>query len=208
MRFRLIVFALWLLLTCCGFAQETRGGPDAIFYNGKVVTVDAAFHIQQAFAVQGENFIAVGTDAAIKPMAGKDTRMIDLEGATLIPGLTDNHDHLFNTCRFLQRGVDMIGVTSVAEMQSRLRKAVETAKPGQVAFTTLGWALQPAPTRKELDQVSAEVPIVLIGTRRGAAIYNSAALKLAGISKENPIPPECLSRWMPPCCSWRICFPE
>jgi predicted amidohydrolase YtcJ len=166
-------------------AQESLA-PDAIFYNGKIVTVDSDFHIQQAFAIQSEKFIAVGTDAKIRQLAGKTTRLVDLKGATVIPGLADNHDHLFNAARFMYRGVDLIGVSSLTEIQNRLRKAVAAAKPGQVIFSTLGWTVRPFPTRKDLDQVSAEVPIVLIAARRGEACYNSAALKLAGISKENP----------------------
>ena len=142
MRFKVIVVALLLLMANSVFAQGSLGVPDAIFYNGKVVTVDADFHVQQAFAVQGEKFIAVGTNAGIKKLAGKGTRLVDLKGATVIPGLSDNHDHLFNACRFMWRGVDMIGVTSLAEMQSRLKKAVAAAKPGQVVFTTLGWTDQ------------------------------------------------------------------
>ena len=160
--------------------------PDIVFHNGKVVTVDAAFHVQQAFAIKGDKFIAVGTNRKVKALAGKGTRLADLKGAMVVPGFADMHDHLFNACRFMWRGVDMIGVTSLAELQSRLKKAVAVAKPGQVVFTTLGWTVRPAPTRKELDQVSTETPIVLIGTRRGSAVYNNAALKLAGISKENP----------------------
>jgi predicted amidohydrolase YtcJ len=167
-------------------AQDHPGTPDVIFYNGKVVAVDSDFKVQQAFAIKGDTFIAVGTDRKIRAMAGKGTRLADLKGATVVPGFTDMHDHLFNVCRYMWRGVDMIGVTSLAELQGRLKKAVAAAEPGQVVFTTLGWTIRPAPTRKELDQVSTENPIVLIGTRRGSAVYNSAALKLAGISKENP----------------------
>ena len=167
-------------------AQDNDGAPDMIFYNGKIVTVDVDFHVQQAFAVQGKKFIAVGKNARVKKLAGKGTRLVDLKGATVIPGLTDSHDHMFNACRCMWRGVDMIGVTSLVEMQNRLKRAVRAAKPGQMVFTTLGWTINPRPTRKDLDQISAETPIVLIGSRRGIAIYNSAALKWAGISKENP----------------------
>lgn len=186
MRSKLIVFAFLFLIAGNVFAQGNLNTPDAVFYNGKVVTVDSRFSVQQAFAIKGEKFIAVGTNKKVKALAGKGTRLVDLKGATVIPGLSDNHDHMFNACRFMWRGVDMIGVTSLEELQSRLKKAVETAKPGQVVFTTLGWTVRPAPTRKTLDQISAEVPIVLLGSRRGTAVYNSAALKLAGISKENP----------------------
>ncbi|MDA8124366.1 MAG: amidohydrolase [Deltaproteobacteria bacterium] len=183
MRFGLILVSMLLFLAGSAYALSA---PDAVFFNGKVVTVDKGFTVQQAFAVQGEKFIAVGTNKKVKALAGKGTRLVDLKGATVIPGLSDNHDHMFNTVRLTGRGVDMIGVSSKAEMQSRLKKAVATAKPGQVVFTTLGWAINPRPTRKDLDEVSAEVPIALVGSRRGVAVYNSAALKLAGITKESP----------------------
>jgi predicted amidohydrolase YtcJ len=187
MRSKLIGFAVFFLAAGNVFAQQANlGTPDAIFYNGKIVTVDSGFSIQQAFAVRGEQFIAVGTTVKVKALAGKNTRLVDLKGATVIPGLTDNHDHLWNAGKYMRHGVDMVGVTSLPEMQSRLRQAVAATKPGETVFTTTGWRLQPAPTRKDLDQVSAEVPIVVVGSRRGNAALNSAALKLAGITKENP----------------------
>jgi predicted amidohydrolase YtcJ len=181
--------ALAVLFLTAGSASARQGNlaaPDAIFYDGKIVTVDSGSSIQQAFAVKGEDFVAVGTNAKVRALAGKDTRLIDLKGATVIPGLTDNHDHLWNAGKYLRHGVDMVGVTSLAEMQSRLRQAVASAKPGETVFTTTGWRIQPGPTRTDLDQVSREVPIVVIGSRRGNAALNSAALKLAGITKENP----------------------
>jgi predicted amidohydrolase YtcJ len=187
MRSRVIGFAILILAACSVFAQQSNlGTPDAIFYNGKIVTVDSGFSIQQAFAVRGEEFVAVGTNAKVRALAGKDTRLVDLKGATVIPGLMDNHDHLWNAGKYLRHGVDMVGVTSLAEMQSRLRQAVAAAKPGETVFTTTGWRVQPGPTRKDLDQVSSEIPMIVIGSRRGNAALNSAALKLAGITKENP----------------------
>jgi len=187
-RYRFVSLVSLFAFGLCAFAQQGNpGAPDAIYFNGKIVTVDSGFSIQQAFAVKGEEFTDVGTTAKIKPMAGKGTRLVDLKGATVIPGLTDNHDHLWNAGKYLREGVNMIGVTAMAEMQSRLSAGVAKAKPGEVVFTTTGWAIRPAPTRRDLDEVSADVPIVVIGSRRGTAALNSAALKLAGISKENPI---------------------
>jgi predicted amidohydrolase YtcJ len=184
---KLIGFAILFLAPGSVFAQQgSLGAPDAIFYNGKVITVDTGFSIQQAFAVKGEEFVAVGTNAKVRALAGKDTRLVDLKSAAVIPGLTDNHDHLWNAGKYMRHGVDMVGVTSLPEMQSRLQKAVAAARPGETVFTTTGWRVQPGPTRKDLDQVSSEVPIIVIGSRRGNAALNSAALKLAGISKENP----------------------
>src|SRR5260221_6590504 len=117
MRSRLAVLGLMALIACKLHGQAGgSSSPDAIFYNGKIVTVDSGSSIQQAFAVKGEEFVAVGTSAKVRALAGKDTRLVDLKGATVIPGLTDNHDHLWNAGKYLRHGVDMVGVTSLAEM--------------------------------------------------------------------------------------------
>jgi predicted amidohydrolase YtcJ len=185
MRYRFLLLAG--MLAVAGRASgQVSNTPDAIYYNGKVVTVDSTFSVEQAFAVKDGEFVAVGTNAKIKALSGKATRQVDLKGATVIPGLTDNHDHLWDATKYLRQGVDMVGVTSLAEMQNRLRAAVANAKSGEVVFTTTGWTLRPAPTRKDLDAISADVPIVVVGSRRGTGALNSAAFKLAGITKDNP----------------------
>jgi predicted amidohydrolase YtcJ len=171
-------------------ASASAPAPDAIFFNGKVVTVDPGFNIRQAFAVRGDRFVAVGSDARIRALAGKRTKSIDLHGATVVPGLTDAHDHLWNSAKFLHRGVDLLGVTTMDQMRDRLAAAVAVAKPGEVVFTTSGWSsgwMQGLnPTRALLDQISADVPIVVIRNRRGMAMMNSAALRKLGVTKDNP----------------------
>jgi hypothetical protein len=82
--------------------------PDTIFFNGKIITVDSGFAIQQAFAVRGEEYAALGTNAAIRALAGANTRLVDLKGSAVIPGLTDNHDHLYNSAKVM-RGIDLVG---------------------------------------------------------------------------------------------------
>jgi len=161
--------------------------PDTIFYNGKIVTVDAASNIQQAFAVKGEEFLAAGTTAKIRALAGKNTRLVDLRGSTVIPGLADDHHHVYASARVTWRGVDMIGVTTLAEMSKRLQPAVAKAKPGETVFTSVGWRIPDGrPNRQDLDQISMNVPIVAVRGRRGAATLNTAALKAAGITREHP----------------------
>src|SRR5882762_11412350 len=76
--------------------QAINAPPDTIFYNGKIITVDPGFTIQEAFAVRGEQYVAVGTNAATRALAGANTRLVDLRGSAVIPGLSDNHDHLYN----------------------------------------------------------------------------------------------------------------
>ncbi len=172
----------------CGFfaanacaQQAINAPPDAIFYNGKIITVDSSFTIQQAFAVRGDQYLAVGNNAKIHALAGKNTRVVDLKGAAVIPGLSDNHDHLYNSEKVM-RGIDLAGVTSTEEVLRRLRDGLAKAKPGETVFGSVGWR---APlTRKDLDQLSTDVPIVALRGRRGAALLNTAALKKAGIAKD------------------------
>ncbi len=179
-----MLFALLLLIAAGASAQQA---PDAIFYNGKIVTVDSASSVQQAFAVRGEEFLAVGTNAKVRALAGANTRLVDLHGATIVPGLTDNHHHVYASARVTWRGVDMVGVTTLAEMSNRLRQAVAKAKPGETVFTTVGWRIPDGrPKRQDLDQISASVPIVAVRGRRGAMTLNGAALKAAGITREHP----------------------
>lgn len=170
------------LFAAVSFAQQGNNlPPDAIFYNGKIVTVDAAFTIQQAFAVRGDEYVAVGTNARIRALAGRNTRLVDLKGAEVIPGLSDNHDHLYLTEKVM-RGVDLVGVTSTEELLKRLRERVAQAKPGETVFGSVGW--RATLTRKDLDQLSATVPVVALRTRRGSVIMNTAALAKAGITKD------------------------
>src|SRR5258708_38257402 len=66
---------------------------DLILHNGKIVTVDSKFSIQQALAVSGGKIAAVGSDAAVLKLRGPRTQMIDLAGKTVLPGLIDSHGH-------------------------------------------------------------------------------------------------------------------
>src|SRR5262245_29755190 len=173
---------LGIVVTESSFAQQDiNAPPDAIFYNGKVITVDPGFTIQQAFAVRGEQYVAVGTNAAIRALAGANTRVVDLKGSAVIPGLSDNHDHLYNAEKVM-RGIDLVGATSTAEVQKRLKDGLAKAKPGETVFGSVGWRARL--TKTDLDQVSADVPIVALRGRRGTAVFNTAALKKAGIAKD------------------------
>src|ERR1700693_373911 len=118
--------------------QGISAPPDTIFYNGKIITVDSSFTIQQAFAVRGDLYVAVGTNAAIQALAGGNTRLVDLRGSAVIPGLSDNHDHLYNSEKVM-RGIDLVGATSTAEVVRRLRDGFAKAKPSEAVFGSVGW---------------------------------------------------------------------
>jgi predicted amidohydrolase YtcJ len=183
-------FLLHFAVVCLtiGAASGQPAPPDEIFFNGKVVTVDASFSVHEAFAVRGDTFVAVGRNADVKALAGPRTRLTDLAGRTVIPGLMDNHTHLYHAALDEFRGVPMADVASLAEMLDRLRAALARAKPGETVVTTGGWT--PArfpekrgPTREDLDRISMDRPIVAL-RGRGGAVMNSAAMKAAGITRD------------------------
>jgi predicted amidohydrolase YtcJ len=178
---RTVAVAFWsLVMAVVVIAQGGAGAPpDAIFYNGKIITVDSAFSIRQAFAVKDDVYVAVGANAAVRALAGRSTRLVNLQGAAVIPGMSDNHDHLYNSGRYM-RGIDLVGATSAEDVVRRLREGMSKAAPGQTVFGSMGWR---APlTRTDLDRVSTTVPVVALSGRRGAAVMNTAALAKGGVT--------------------------
>lgn len=161
--------------------------PDTIFYNGKIITVDEVSPLSEAFAVKGDRFLAVGSNTEVKALAAPATRMIDLRGHAVVPGLMDNHNHQYHVALLTLRGVDVQNVPSLAEMLERLRRAAAAGPPGRTIFTTTGWNAdvfpeRRAPTRQELDNVAADRPIVVYASRSRLHV-NTAALKMLGITR-------------------------
>ena len=199
MTHRLPVAAVLLLIASAfGFAQRAQPAQrtlpdvaDAIYYNGKIVTVDVRSQVAEAFAVRGDRFVAVGTNADVRALAGRGTRIVDLHGRTVVPGLIDNHNHQYHVALLTLRGVDMKDVPSLGEMLARLRRAAVAAKPGETIFTTTGWSPEAfpekrAPTRQELDTIASDRPIVVYASR-GRVHVNTAALKALGITRDTPL---------------------
>jgi predicted amidohydrolase YtcJ len=156
---------------------------DTIFFNGQILTVDPNFSVQQAFAVRGERFLSIGTNTSIRSAAGAKTRLVDLRGATVIPGMSDNHDHLFAVER-TERGIDLIDCESKHDVTRLLTERVRSAGAGEVIYGRIAWHLPL--TRSDLDGLSDGRPIVLMRLRRGQALLDSAALRLLGITRDAP----------------------
>jgi predicted amidohydrolase YtcJ len=166
---------------------QQESAPDQIFYNGKIATVDSSNSIQEAFAVKGDRFLAVGGNKDIRALKGPRTREVDLRGQTVIPGLQDNHIHPYRYVTTILRGVDLTGVRSLAEVSDRILQAALKAKPGQTIYATGKWseadlAEKRGPTRKELDSLVPDHPVLIL--QRGSNAYlNTAALKAARIDR-------------------------
>jgi len=182
------VAALSLLFVAPSWAQT----PDTVLLNGKVVTVDALSTIQEAIAVRDGHITAVGTSGEIRKLAGPATRVIDLRGRTVIPGLIDSHLHAIRAALSFSTEVNWIGAHSLEEALGRIRAASRTMKPGSWLIVAGGWNVQQfeenrRPTQAELTAVAPNNP-VYVQLGYGWAMLNPLAHKALGISSEADLP--------------------
>ncbi len=145
---------------------------DLILKNGKVITVDPQSSIVQAIAIAGERILAVGPDAAMAAHTAPDTRVIDLKGKAVIPGLIDGHAHMD---REALRGVfpSLGPVRSIRDIQDRIAELARNKQPGEWIVTMpIGdppyyfdvpdiLAEKRWPTRQELDAAAPNNPVYI-----------------------------------------------
>jgi predicted amidohydrolase YtcJ len=187
-KLRPYVIALALLAVSMQPAAQAPP-PDTILVNGHVITVDARFSIADAVAITGGKFSAVGTNAAIRALAGPKTATIDLHGQTVIPGLADGHLHDAGG----GPGVDLSRARTLADILAAVAARVKQSAPDDVIVSNSDWheaqlKEHRLPYRADLDTVAPANPVVLV---RGGHEYilNSAALRRWRINKETPQQP-------------------
>lgn len=157
---------------------------DLIIHNGRILTVDADFSVRQAMAVRGGEIMATGTDAEILRAKGPDTRVVDLRGATVLPGLIDSHVHPIGAAMH-EFDHPIPPMESIPQVLDYVRQRARVIPPGgwitirQVFITRL--AEQRYPSRVELDEAAPGHPVIF-STGPDASV-NSLALKLSGIGK-------------------------
>ncbi len=160
---------------------------DLVFKNGRVATMDLNLRNAEAVAVTGNRIVFVGTDAEVEKWVGAKTEVIDLQGRSLIPGFNDAHCHLLNGGFQLIR-VNLLGIKTLKEIQEKVREAVAKA-PKEAWVQGRGWDQTlfnngEWPTQEMLDGVAPNTPVYLRRVDGHSSWVNSAALKLAKITKE------------------------
>ena len=150
-------------------SAQAQEAPDVIFVNGKVLTVDADFSTAQAVAVSGNRISGIGTSADIRASAGANTRVIDLDGKTLTPGLIDNHNHLLFNSPTWPQGVRLGRVRTRVEALERIAAKARELGPGDgpehIVFAIGGWTPVQFTddtsqfTRAELDTIAPDNPV-------------------------------------------------
>ena len=186
---RAILLVLALFAAAAGPASAQA--PDTVLVNGKIVTVDDRFTIAQALAIKGERILKVGTTAEVEALRGPQTRVIDLAGRTVIPGLIDNHAHWVRAAEHDELRFD--GVTSRQQALKMLADRVHSVPAGEWIVVLGGWSEEQFTDEsrgfslEELDRIAPNNPVVLQAVYNHSYL-NSVALIAAKIDAATPDP--------------------
>lgn len=168
-----------------------RSSPDAILYNGNIITIDARQARAQALAILADRILAVGDNDTILSFGGSRTRRFDLGGKTVVPGFIDAHTHPVYAGRFHLWYVDC-DLRSITDIQEAIRKRADKTQHGE---WVLGFKYDDTKTsearflnRNDLDMAAPHHPVYIVHRGGHTAYVNSLALERAGISEstENP----------------------
>jgi len=165
---------------------------DMALINGNVITMAPFKPRANAVAIGDSKIVAVGTNTQITQRIGKDTKIIDLRGKTVVPGFIDTHAHMAGFGRSLT-WINLRGVKSIKEMQRQLQERVKKTPRGKWILGR-GWDQdrfkeRRYPTRWDLDEVSPFNPVVFNRVCGHICVANSKAFELAKITKETIPPP-------------------
>jgi predicted amidohydrolase YtcJ len=163
-----------------------------VLKNAKVITGSRARPEAEMVAIDGDTIFHIGSNADAERMTGQETKVIDCEGKTVVPGFNDAHLHLFSVVKQLL-SVDVSRARSIEDIKKAIRKKALKTKPGEwiqgTDYNEFYLAEKHCPTRWDIDEVAPDNPVILSHRSLHACVLNSMALSLAGIDKDTPEPP-------------------
>src|SRR5438552_847078 len=171
--------------------MNDTSAPDLILENAKITTLDRAK--PEATNLVVKNGRIVGVDNAQEYQRGPDTKVIDLRGRRVIPGLNDSHMHIIRGGLSYNLELRWDGVPSLADAMRMLKEQAQRTPPGQWVRVIGGWsefqfAERRMPTLEEINAISPETPVFVLHLYcRG--MLNKAALRACGYTKDTPNPP-------------------
>ncbi|HET7841188.1 MAG TPA: amidohydrolase family protein, partial [Terriglobia bacterium] len=194
-----------------GFADRMHGpsgeeahlmrGADLVLLNGKIWTGEPAAgpgvkappaKFAQAVAILDGRIVAVGTNDEIKPYVSSNTQVVDLGGRLAVPGFIDDHTHFLGGS-FQLLEVNLKNTRDEAEFTRLIAQKAATIPKGRWLlggnWDEEAWPDAKLPTRWMIDSVTPDHPAYLSRYDGHAGLANSAALKLAGVTKDTPEPP-------------------
>jgi predicted amidohydrolase YtcJ len=186
-----VILALATLAAGVPSRQAQQEPADLIFRNGRVYTGNDRAPQAEAVAVKGNKIVFVGGNSAANRLTGPATKVIDLKGGFLYPGFTDAHLHLSGVGA-REMTLNLEGTNTLEDFLAKVKARVDQSRPGQWV-TGRGWIetfWKPPvfPTRQDLDRIAPNNPVMLTRADGHASIANSAALRLANITRATAPP--------------------
>ena len=172
---------------------NVAGAPDLLLYNGKISTVDKDNSEVQAIAIRNGDIIATGSDSAIRPLAKQHTKLVDLKGRRVLPGLIDGHLHgMRESYHCWTQGVRLDLVTSRAKALAMYKAKADELADGKWIWTGGGgWSLSQLDdptifTFAELNAAAPKNPVWITGGGVTGPRVNQAALDALGLTLSSP----------------------
>jgi predicted amidohydrolase YtcJ len=194
-RFVTTVLILSLLPVSAGATASLCADADLILRNGHIVTLESQPSVVTALAVRDGRVLAIGNDSEVEGCASARTHIVDLQQHTVLPGLIDVHTHAMEWTKGILRGEIDAGypkVHAISEITHEVGQRVTKLQPGEWILG-YGWddaklAERRYITRHDLDTVAESNPVYLVHVSGHLSVANSAALKMAGITKQTSDP--------------------
>ena len=164
---------------------------DTLFLNGNIYTVNEKQPHAEAVAVKNGRITFVGSNGDAEKLRGPNTRVIDWHGATVVPGMTDSHCHIFGIGE-RELTLNLEGTNSLDDFLAKVRE--RAGKTGRGKWITgrgwieTFWKPPQFPTRADRDKIAPDNPVFLTRADGHAAVANSAALKIAGVTRDTANP--------------------
>lgn len=166
---------------------------DLVLKNANVLTMDIKQPSAEMVAVTGDKVLLVGSNTDLDSVIGPETREIDCEGRTVVPGFNDAHLHFFSLMRkLLSIDLSPAAVSSIEDIKKSIRRKAENTPQGTwlsgTDYNEFYLTEKRCPTRWDIDEVAPDHPVVLSHRSLHICVLNSLALSLAGIDRETPEP--------------------
>jgi predicted amidohydrolase YtcJ len=185
---RCVALSALVVLASCSSQQPA----DLVIRGGTIYTMEQVSPVVEAVAVSGHKIVFTGSAAEAEKLIGKETRVIDLQGKTMTPGLIEGHGHIMGL-GYNELNLDLADTKSYDELVERVRAAVAKSEPGQWivgrGWHQDKWVTKPEKmvkgfqTHQQLSEVSPDNPVFLGHASGHAGFANARAMQIAGVNQ-------------------------
>ena len=173
--------------------SQASGPADLVLTGGSVLTVNTKDDVVEAVAIRGNTIVAVGSRAEVETWMAPTTRVVDLEGRSVVPGFVENHIHMTNSPRRTWLDVGPDSASSIAELQAKVAERAKGMEPGQWIWAH-GYhperlAEGRHPNRHDLDPASPDNPVAIVHREGMGWTFNTPGLRRIGVQDDTPDPP-------------------